>query len=149
MNARQTEMSRFPKRGFLKAILANLIWINVSEVFRYFIFVMDMMREALPQLDNVAPMNVGIFMVWGLWDTIIVLGITGFSWLFFERFGYGVFTAIVAGTLFWMCVFVVLWLGLLNMNLATLDILAIALPLALIEQIVAAIIVSHFLKVST
>jgi phage shock protein PspC (stress-responsive transcriptional regulator) len=40
-----------------------------------------------------------------------------------------------------MSIFVILWLGLFNMNLATLKILSIALPLALFELLIAAYIV--------
>ena len=37
-------------RRLLVATLANLVWINASEVFRYFIFVMPMMREAFSSI---------------------------------------------------------------------------------------------------
>ena len=51
------------KHVFLPVLLANFVWINASEVFRYFAFVMPMMRQALPQVPDVAPMSVAIFMV--------------------------------------------------------------------------------------
>ncbi|MEA5464265.1 hypothetical protein [Leptothoe sp. PORK10 BA2] len=133
--------SAFPTKAFVTTLVVNTIWINVSEVFRYFVFVMPMMRTALSSVENVAPMNVGVFAIWGLWDTILVLTATLFVWLFLERFGYGRRNAMLAGGLFWMAVFVILWLGLLNMNLATPKILGVALPLALVEIVVAAIIV--------
>ena len=37
------------------ALVANAVWINASEIFRYFAFVMPMMREAFPQLDQRRP----------------------------------------------------------------------------------------------
>ena len=43
-----------------------------------------------------------------------------------------------------MSVFVILWLGLYNMNIATIDVLAIALPMAWAEMVVAALIVWWF-----
>lgn len=141
MNTQRKAAASFPARAFLTAIFANAIWVNLSEIFRYFVFIMEMMREAFPQLPDIAPMNIGVFMIWGIWDTILVFSITGFAWLFFERFGYSLRNGVIAGTLFWLAVFVILWLGLLNMNLATPTILMTALPLAWLEMIVAAIIV--------
>ena len=131
------------------AVVVNAIWINLSEVFRYFAFVMPMMRTALPGVENAAPMDLGVFMIWGVWDTILVFGITGFSWLFLDRFGFGTRNAIAAGTLFWLSVFVILWLGLFNMNLATPKIVAVALPLALVEMLVAAVIVDRIMRPHT
>ena len=146
MSANKNTMQQFTAKGFLCAFTLNMIWVNASEVFRYFVFVMDMMQTAFPQIADIAPMNLGVFAIWGVWDTIIVCSICGFSWLFFEKFGYGLGNAVIAGTLFWLSVFVVLWLGLFNMNLATLEILVVVLPLALLEQVVAAIIVNYSLK---
>ena len=101
-----------------------------------------MMRSTLVEIENVAPMNLPVFLLWGIWDTILVLAITFFSWLYLDRFGFNKINSIIAGTYFWIAVFIILWLGLLNMNLATLNILLIALPLAWLEMVVAALIVS-------
>lgn len=127
-------------RPYWVALGANAVWINASEVFRYFAFVMPMMREAFPGVDNVAPMNLGVFLVWGLWDTILLAFSTLVAGLWFAAFGYGVRQAVYAGIAIWAGVFGVLWLGLLNMNLASLAIVGIALPLALVEMVVAALI---------
>lgn len=126
---------------FLLALGLNFLWINVSEVFRYFAFVMPMMREALPSLPHVAPMNLPVFMVWGLWDTILILVATFVPWMAMQVFGASFRRAVIYGTGVWLSVFVILWLGLFNMNLATPQILAIALPLAWLEMVVAAVIV--------
>jgi hypothetical protein len=126
--------------GLLKAVGLNLIWVNLSEVFRYFAFVMPMTREALPMVPDVAPMNLPVFLIWGLWDTLIVLAITLSSWLVFERFGYAKGTAVLTGTAVWVSIFVVLWVALLNLNLTTITIALVALPLAWIEMVIAALI---------
>ena len=99
------------------------------------------MRNAFPQLPDIVPMNLPVFMSWGVWDTLLVFAVTGFSWMYFDRFGGGTKNAIQAGTLVWLAIFGVLWLGLLNMNLATPRVLLTALPLAWFEMIVAALIV--------
>jgi len=123
------------------AFAANAIWINLSEIFRYFVFVMPMMREAFSMVPGVAPMNVPVFLSWGLWDTILVCAATGLSWLFLDRFGDHWRVALGAATCIWATIFGILWLGLWNMNLATPAILAVALPLAWIEMAIAALIV--------
>ncbi len=132
--------SIFP-RAFWLAFGLNLLWINASEVFRYFAFIMPMMREAFVFVPNIAPMNVPVFMIWGIWDTILVFSATFISWLVLERFSPTLKNAFLAGTIIWATVFVILWLGLYNMSLATPAIMAVALPLAWIEMVVAALIV--------
>ncbi|WP_057462133.1 hypothetical protein [Pseudovibrio sp. POLY-S9] len=129
------------KGAFWLALLLNLLWINASEVFRYFAFVMPLMRSSLPQLQDVAPMNLPVFMIWGVWDTVLVLAATGLSWVLLERFGPTIRNALYAGSAIWATIFVILWLGLWNMNLATTQIVLTALPLAWLEMIVAALIV--------
>jgi len=130
------------QRSFIIALLINAIWINISEVFRYFAFVMPMMRDAFPMITNIAPMNLSVFLIWGFWDTILVFGATAILWMIQERSGRSTVVALASGTFVWAIVFVILWLGLWNMNIATPAILAIALPLAWLEMIVAAFIVS-------
>ncbi|ABD54928.1 hypothetical protein [Jannaschia sp. CCS1] len=129
---------------FVMALVFNFLWINASEVFRYFAFVMPMMRDAFPMLPDVAPMNVPVFLIWSLWDTILVVTATLLPWMAMKVFGTSMLRAILYGTGVWMSVFVILWLGLYNMNLATPGVLALALPLAWLEMVVAALIVWWF-----
>ena len=136
-------------RAFLFALLVNTVWINASEVFRYFVFVMPMMREALPEVGNVAPMDFVVFASWGVWDTILVIVATSSAWVMYDRFGPGFRIALLAATGLWLGIFAILWLGLYNMNLATLEIILIALPLAWLEMFVAALIVRRFWRAST
>lgn len=127
-------------RAFWLALGVNFLWMNASEVFRCFAFVMPMMREALPGIVGVAPMNLPVFLVWGIWDTVLIGATTSVCWLMLTRFGPSVRPALVAGTLVWAAVFVLLWLALRNMNLATPPIIAAALPLAWVELAVAGLI---------
>jgi hypothetical protein len=131
--------------GLGAAFLANLVWVNLSEVARYFLLVMPMMRDAFGMVPDIAPMNLAVFMIWGVWDLIVIMAITGFSWLMLDRMGRSIGVAILAGTLVWLAIFVVLWLGLYNMNLATPWIVIAALPLAWVEMVVAALIVRYFI----
>lgn len=129
---------------FTMALIINFIWINASEVFRYFAFVMPMMREAFPMVPDVAPMNLPVFMIWGVWDTILVLTATLLPWMAMKAFGASALRAALYGTGVWMSVFVILWLGLYNMNMATAGVLAVALPMAWVEMVIAALIVWWF-----
>jgi len=129
---------------FTLALIVNFIWINASEVFRYFAFVMPMMRVSFPLVPDVAPMNLPVFMIWGVWDTILVLTATLLSWMAMKVFGASAMRALLYGTGVWMSVFVILWLGLYNMNMAPAGVLAIALPMAWVEMVVAALIVWWF-----
>ena len=136
------EIMPINKRAIGIAFVFNLIWINLSEVFRYFAFVMPMMRDAFSMVPDIAPMNLSVFLIWGIWDTILVASVTGIAWLALERFGgsHKVFIGVATGI--WAAIFVILWLGLLNMNLAIPSVLAIALPLAWLEIYVAVRIVN-------
>jgi hypothetical protein len=143
---RAPEAAALNTRGLGLAFLLNLLWVNVSEVFRYFVLVMPMMRETMSVVPNVAPMNWPVFMIWGVWDTILVLAITLASWLVYERFGYRKRCAVWAGSAVWLAIFVIFWLAMLNMNLAKLPTALVALPLAWLEMMVAALIVLWSLR---
>lgn len=129
---------------FVMALIVNFLWINASEVFRYFVFIMPMMREAFPMVPHVAPMNLPVFLIWGGWDAVLVLTATVLPWMAMQVFGSSALRAVVYGTGVWMSVFVILWVGLFNMNLAPASVLAVALPMAWLEMVVAALIVWSF-----
>ncbi|MEO0908935.1 MAG: hypothetical protein AAFW66_06000 [Pseudomonadota bacterium] len=141
MTVTDVTQSTFSYKPLLVATGLNMIWINLSEVFRYFAFVMPMMRDAFPVLPEVAPMNIPVFLVWGIWDTILVLSVCMIAWLSLDKFGTSIKSTVLIGTGIWASIFVILWLGLFNMNLATPQILLTALPLAWIELVVAVFIV--------
>ncbi|SDR10678.1 hypothetical protein [Pseudovibrio sp. Tun.PSC04-5.I4] len=139
------EPAHFGRNGinaFILAVGLNLVWINLSEVFRYFAFVMPMMRDSFSVVSDVAPMNISVFLIWGIWDTILVLSVCGIAWMALEKFGTTQKSIIATATGIWATIFVILWLGLFNMNLATLSILYVALPLAWLEMYVAVLLVN-------
>ncbi len=132
-----TPQTRQLPTAFLWAVGFNMIWMNISEVFRYFAFVMPMMREAMHVIPEVAPMNLPVFLIWGIWDTLLVLAVTAITWLALDRFGETRQSQLATATGIWASIFVVLWLGLYNMNLAPLSVALVALPLAWVEIAVA------------
>ncbi len=132
--------ANFPLRTFVLTCLVVSLWVNASEVFRYFVFVMPMTREALAVVPGIAPMNFPVFLVWGIWDTILVIMTVVMYWLYTERFGASARSVVISATFTWFLFFVLFWVGLLNMRLTQPSIAAIALPLAWFEMIVACFI---------
>src|SRR5688572_3614003 len=107
----------FPAK-FVKITLLTSIWINVSEVFRYFIIVMPTMRKELSVIPNVAPMNWIVFSIWGVWDTILTASIVFITWLCYKNYGRNTKMIFIAGTTSWAVFFLLFWIGMVNMNLA-------------------------------
>ena len=130
----------FPLSAFVFACLVVSVWVNASEVFRYFVFIMPLTREHLAMVPDIAPMSWPVFGVWALWDTLLVVMAVLVYWLYAERFGATVRSSVVAGTVSWLFLFVLFWVAMFNMSLAPLHILAIALPLAWVELVVASLI---------
>jgi hypothetical protein len=130
-----------PARPSVQSMLISYVFLNLSEVFRYFAFVMPMMRKAMPQIQNVAPMNLGVFTIWGAWMTILWAAMTGFYCLYFERFGHDTRQVVTAATLVWLAIFCLIWIGIWNMNLAPASVALVALPFAWLEMVIAAFIV--------
>jgi hypothetical protein len=134
------------RRMFLSALLANFIWINLSEIARYFWVVRPMLHEAYPGQSHVGAMDWGIFALWGIWDLVLILGATGFFWLWLEKFGTQWRQIVAASLSFTITIFGLIWLGVANMGLAPYSLLFAALPLAWLEQLIACGIVALFLQ---
>lgn len=128
----------FPVKAFLLTCLIVSLWINASEIFRYFVFIMPLTRQTLGLLPGVAPMNLPVFLIWGAWDTILTVMVVWFCWLHLERFGARLGSVIASGTASWLMFFVLFWMAMFNMGLARASTPAIALPLAWFELVVAA-----------
>jgi hypothetical protein len=137
--------SIFPDK-FLKLVLLTSIWVNISEVFRYFVIVRPIMQEHLSAIPNVLPMDWGIFSIWGVWDTILTIGIVFIAWLCNQVYGKSTRTIIIAGTTSWAMFFLLFWVGLVNMTLSKIGLLAYTLPLSWIETTVGAWITIKLLE---
>lgn len=127
--------------GFLEALGLNLVWMNVSEVFRYFVVVKPLVRSDFAFVPGITPDTPLIAMLWAVWDAVLILVTTTICWTALCQWKDGWRSAVAAGTLVWASVFVLLWLGLHNMGLARPHTIAAALPLAWIELVVAALLV--------
>lgn len=123
-------------RSFIWASIAAGLWLNLSEVVRYFVFVMPMTREAFPSVPNVAPMNLTVFSIWGVWMTLLTLLMVYLYWLHALKFGHTGKAIFISATVGWVFFFVLFWLGNYNMGLAHPSAIAIALPWAWAELVI-------------
>lgn len=137
---------KFNFKHFSIITLLVSIWINISEVFRYFVLVMPRVKLFFDNKLGVADMDVGIFMIWGFWDTLLT-GVLVFTfWLYSKVFGNSTPSILISGTLVWVAVFVVFWVATVNMGLSEWDILWSTLPLSWLEMIVGTWIASKLYK---
>jgi hypothetical protein len=133
--------SQLTNRNFWVALGINFLWINASEIWRYLAIVKPMLHETYPGRAEIAPFDLPTFASWSVWDTWLILAATGFYWLYLNWAGRGIRQALIAATLFTITIFGLLWLGIVNMGFVPARFIWIAVPLAWIEQLVAAIIV--------
>lgn len=132
----------FNVKQFVIITLITSVWINLSEVARYFLFVMPRVKFFFSDEETVAQMNLGIFMIWGVWDTILTAALVFIFWLYAKVYGNNNQSVIVSSIVVWTMIFVIFWMATANMGLANWNILWITLPLSLIEMIVGAWIAS-------
>ena len=133
----------FVAKDFIAITFLTSIWVNASEVFRYFVLVRPEMHEYLSTVPNVANMNFAIFAIWGLWDTLLTALYVFLFWLCANVFGNNVKSILISGVMSWCFFFLLFWVGMANMNLSSWGYLLIVLPLALIETLIAAYIISR------
>lgn len=134
--------SIFNTRRFAIVVLLVSIWVNASEVFRYFVIVMPATRDFLSGVPGVAPMNLPVFAIWGAWDMLLTACTVFMFWLVSQVFGNNYRSVVVAGTLSWVFFFVLFWVAMCNMALAQPTLALKALPLAWFELVVASYIAS-------
>jgi hypothetical protein len=121
-----------------KTFIAATLWINLSEVARYFLVVKPMIQAELSMVPNVAAMDVPIFLIWGIWDTLLTCLLMWMVWLCAPHFKSQSKLILIAGTSMWLSFFALFWLGMINMNLSSVKLASIALPWAWLEMIIGA-----------
>lgn len=131
-------MQPFNIKSFITITLITSIWINISEVFRYFVFVMPSVQSFFDYKSGIAEMDIQIFAIWGFWDTLLTAVLVFMYWLYANSFGSSIKSAILSGTLVWAAVFVIFWIATANMGLSDWNILWITLPLSWLEMVVGA-----------
>jgi hypothetical protein len=140
------QKSELSIKNFIIISLLVSIWVNVSEVFRYFVIVRAEMQSTLSMVPNVASMDSTIFSIWGIWDTLLTMLTVFMYYLFSEKFGRNTASIIKSATIVWALAFVLLWAGIANMNLARWAFIPIPLSLALFELVVATFLANLLFK---
>lgn len=130
--------NHFNLKQFVIITLITSIWVNISEVFRYFILVMPKVKSFFENRTGVADMDWGIFTIWGLWDTLLTSVLVFVFWLYAKSYGFNLKSALVSGTIVWSSVFVIFWVATANMGLSDWNIMLITLPLSWLEMFVGA-----------
>jgi hypothetical protein len=136
-------------RAFWEALVLNFFWMNVSEVARYFLVVKPMMGRAFAEVPGIVPNTPTIGALWTVWDLLLIGITTVICWMVLERYRPTWLWSIGAGTLVWVSVFLLLWLGLHNMGLATTEIMFAALPLAWAELVIASLLVGWRMRAAS
>jgi|GEM_PF-493158 len=131
---------------FWLALGLNFIWINISEVARYFGLIKPMLHETFPGQSHIAAVTPFIFASWMVWDTILIVAATGFYWIYLNYAGATIRNVLISATAFTVTIFGLIWLGIVNMGLAPTDFIWVALPLAWLEHLIAAYIVLWAIK---
>lgn len=137
---------RVPSRLLVTIVIVN-VYVQLSELVRYLAVVQPRLQSELARsIDGVGRIDAVIFPIWGLWGTLLTTLLVTMYWLCANTFGAGRSTAIAAGTLTWLMCFVILWVGVANMEISSWTLPALALPLALLETVTATLLARWLLE---
>lgn len=128
----------FKLKQFLVVTLITSVWVNISEVFRYFVLVMPRLKAIFDSKTGVAEMDWIIFTIWGFWDTLLTAVLVFIFWLYSKSYGFNIKSAVISGSIVWGAVFVIFWVATANMGLSDWNMLLITLPLSWFEMVVGA-----------
>jgi hypothetical protein len=140
------QKSELSIKNFVIISLLVSLWVNASEIFRYFVIVRAEMQSTLSMVPNVASMGLTIFSIWGIWDTLLTMLTVFLYYLFSEKYGRNFSSVIKSATVSWAFVFVIFWVATANMGLARWQFIPIPLSLALFELIVATFLTDWLFK---
>lgn len=124
---------------FVAAMVVNL-YVQLSELLRYLFVVQPRLQSELSVIEGVGRIDAVIFPIWGLWGTLLSCLIVAVYWLVANAAGPTVGSAIGAGVFSWSMAFVILWVGVANMEISSWTLPAFALPLALVETVTASLL---------
>ncbi|WP_394747059.1 hypothetical protein [Spongiimicrobium salis] len=127
----------FSLKRFVIVTLVTSIWINVSEVVRYFVFVAPRTKAFFKGRPNIAQIDPFILGVWTFWDMLLSVLVVGSFWLFINVYGNTKRSILYSASFIWALLFVLFWIATINMGLASWDMLWIVLPLSWVEMLVA------------
>lgn len=134
----------FVLKEFVLISLITSIWVNISELVRYFGYVRPKMQEFFSYIPEMGKIwDIQILAVWGFWDTLLTCLYVFLFWLCAQVFGNNLKSIVISGVMSWAFIFVLYWVATANMLLAEWSNLLVVLPLALLETLVASFIASR------
>jgi len=135
--------NKFVVKDFILITLITSLWVNIAELVRYFGYVRPQMQEYLAVIPNMGKIwDPQILAVWGFWDTLLTVLYVLLFWLCAQVFGNNGKAVAISGLMSWAFVFVLYWTATANMFLASWTTVFVALPMALVETLVASYIAS-------
>jgi len=133
----------FIAKDFILITLITSVWVNISELVRYFGYVRPQMQEYFFAIHQVGTIwDLQILAVWGFWDTLLTALYVFLFWLCAQVFGNNRRSVLISGFMSWTFFFVLYWVASANMYLANWSDLIVVLPMALLETLVASYIAS-------
>ena len=120
------------------AIFLAFIWISISEFVRNSFLVHSQWINHFQNLGLIFPEQPINGAIWGIWSLVFSI----FLYIIYKRFNF--FETISIG---WVVGFLMMWLVLGNLNVLPINILIYAVPLSIIEVIIAVYIISYFSKI--
>ncbi|MEM9090948.1 MAG: hypothetical protein AAGC93_19650 [Cyanobacteria bacterium P01_F01_bin.53] len=146
-NPTPLDLNALNVKTFSLVTVLTSIWINISEVFRYFILVRPETQTTLAAIPNVADMNWGIFAIWGVWDTVLTAFVVLVTWLWLrlDPAASRIQLAMTAGSTAWL-LFLLFWVAQANMGLARWAFVPVPLVLSWLEMVVGAYIAAALLN---
>ncbi len=126
----------FVFKQFAIITLIVSIWINISEVLRYFVFVMPRMEIDASAVSTTS--ELAIYSIWWFWDTLLTAVLVFAFWLTAKSFDNTNKSVFISSFFIWTAVFVIYWVATANMGLSSWDMLLTTLPLSLLEMLIGA-----------
>lgn len=125
-------------RSFWWIVLLTSLWINLSEVLRYFLWVRPNTQAFFAGRVGVGEMNALIFSIWGIWDMLLTASLVFSIWLCAQQFGNHRKAIWIAATHTWITLFVLFWVATANMGLASWSSIWFTLAWAWLEMVIGA-----------
>ena len=136
---------QFDIKQFAIITLITSIWIHIGEVARA-LFVAFPRMEAFfnGRIELIGPerFNLGIAMVWGIWDTLLTAVLVFIFWLCSQVFGNNTKSIIIAGTTTSFATIGIFWIATVNTGLGDWATAFTLFPLAWAELVIGALIAS-------
>lgn len=124
------------KVRFLPVILATF-WISISEFFRNEFLLKQFWNGHYVKMGLQFPSEPINGAVWGIWSLLFAIFIA----ILLKRFNFWQTSLIT-----WIVGFVFMWLVIGNLGVLPYGILPVAVPLSMVEVLIAALILSRFSK---